>query len=262
MADIKIEYNECFGIGTFKREIIAWLGEQTWEKITCGGIVPDIETEARCKCANMVVFMARLESVTDRQTVKKILIGVRHGLKPAQSEWAREEFLHAANLDAFIEQQKQQGILDFEMMLKEKKDFYGQPVTDEIVEFIKGNPSMLSGIRSGNKLYLTAFAAQMHNYLNASDSKMKRYYACHCPFAKESILTDAVVTPALCNCSLGHIMNFLEAAFDTKLDGEVLNSALRGDEFCSFAVNIPDSVLNHEADRRDITCVDQKSCLL
>ncbi len=243
MADTKIKYEESFGIGTFKREITAQLGEQTWEKIIDGIVVPDMKTEAKCKCANMALFMERFNAAADKQIVKYVLGKVRHGLKPAQSAWAREKFLHIGDLDAFIAQQIEQGIQDFENMLKENKDFYGQPITEEVVEFVKANPTMLSGLRSGNKLYLSAFPAHMLEYIHAADTRMKRYYACHCPFAKESILSESLVSPALCNCSLGHVMNFWEAVFDTELEGEVLTSALNGDDMCSYVVTIPDNIM-------------------
>ena len=45
-------------------------------------------------------------------------------------------------------------LTDFE---REKKDFYGQDITDEVLEFIRQNPSMLAPVRKGNKLYCMAF---------------------------------------------------------------------------------------------------------
>jgi hypothetical protein len=45
MSDTKIEYDDKFGIETFKREITGAFGEQAWRELTDGGIVPDIETE-------------------------------------------------------------------------------------------------------------------------------------------------------------------------------------------------------------------------
>lgn len=92
-------------------------------------------------------------------------------------------------------------------------------------------------------MYFMAFPANMNEYLSAEDARMKRYYACHCPFAKESILSDKIVSPTLCYCSLGHIKNFGEAVFDTELDGEVISSALNGDLSCRYVVSLPDDVM-------------------
>lgn len=54
----------------------------------------------------------------------------------------------------------------------EKKDFYGQEITDEVLSFIKENPEMLAPVREGNKLYCMAFPDNMKEYLKTTDEKM------------------------------------------------------------------------------------------
>lgn len=243
MGDRNIEYTDTFGMSTFQREITNHLGEPFWQALTRDAVLPRMETEASCKCANMVAFMARFDQLADRQTANTVFSAVRHGLKPSQCAWAREKFLAIGNLDAFLAQSIQEGVADFEKRCLEQTDFYGQPITREVLEFIKANPGMLSGIRKGNKLYFSAFPAQMLRYLQTDDPRMKAYYACHCPFAKESILTGNPVSSTLCYCSLGHIQNFWEAVFDEPLHGEVLTSALRGDALCTYVVEIPQDIM-------------------
>jgi hypothetical protein len=244
MSDQTIEYSEKFGIDTFKHEIVQELGEKAWQELTFDGIIPDINTESQHKCINMVTFMERFDKITDMQTAKKILSKVRHGLKPSQSVWAREKFLKIGNLDTFIKQNLEESIINFEKLYAENKDFYGDTITREVLDFLKTSPSTLVGVREGNKLHFTAFPAQMNNYLTAVDPKMKRYYACHCPFAKESILAEKVVSSTLCYCSFGHIKNFWEAVFDRELDGEVLTSILKGDLKCTYVIHIPDDIMD------------------
>lgn len=244
MSDRNIEYSDKFDMGTFKYEIINELGDGVWHELIKDIDIPDIDTEASCKCKNMAMFMERFEKNIDKQTAKKVLSRVRHGLKPSQCAWARDKFLKYNDLDAFINDSVKEGIADFEKLYSENKDFYGQPITKEVLDFIKQNPGMLSGVRDGNKMYFTAFPANMFEYLQASDSRMKRYHACHCPFAKESILVDKTVSSTLCYCSLGHIKNFWEAVFDRELDGEVVTSALNGDTLCTYVVFLPDDIIN------------------
>ena len=108
-----------------------------------------------------------------------------------------------------------------------KRNFYGQEISDEVLAFIKENLKMLAPVRERSKLYCMAFPCNMKEYLNAANEKMKRYHACHCPFAKESILSEDVVSPALCNCSLGHVMNFTEAFMGRELEGKVSLTFMR-----------------------------------
>ncbi len=243
MGDRNIEYNGKFGIGTFQFEITKELGDEVWDMLIKDSDIPDMDTESGCQCKNMASLMERFDRIVDKQTANRILSRVRHGLKPSHSAWAREKFLKYNDLDAFINDSIQEGIADFDKLYREGKDFYGQPITKEVLDFIKRNPGMISAVRDGNKLYITAYPANISDYLNASDSREKRYHACHCPFAKESILAEHMVSSTLCYCSLGHVKNFWEAAFDTELEGEVVTSALNGDMLCTYVVFIPDEIM-------------------
>lgn len=73
MGDTKISYDEQFGIRTFKREICSELGEPFWLELTDGLVLPNMETEAGCKCCNMHTFICRLEAMAD-----EMLAPVRH----------------------------------------------------------------------------------------------------------------------------------------------------------------------------------------
>ena len=80
--------------------------------------------------------------------------------------------------------------------------------------------------------------------ISAFFNRMKRYYACHCPFAKESILPDSVVSPVLCHCSLGHVMNFKEAFLGRELEGRVVHSVLNGNMTCEYEITISEDIMD------------------
>ena len=243
MGDTKIVYDEKFGIATFRREICAELGEDFWEELVKNIELPDIASECKCQCHNMYLFMSCLEELTDAEVLKKILYKVRHGLHPSQCEWAHKEFMEIGNLDDFLDKHLRDELQHFIELNREKKDFYGQEISDEVLAFIKENPKMLAPVRKGNKLYCMSFPCNMKAYLSTDDEKMKRYHACHCPFAKESILAENVVSSALCNCSLGHVMNFAEAFMGRMLNGRVVRSVLNGDLTCEYEIEIPDDMM-------------------
>lgn len=253
MGDTGIVYQENFGIGTFRREICAELGEAFWTALVKDIPLPDILTESRCQCRNMALLMQRFEAAADAETIQRILCRVRHGLHPSQSAWAHEEFLAIGDLDRFLQKHHDDEWRHFVQLNKEGKDFYGQDITDEVLDFIREHPAMLAPVRRGNKLHCMAFPSNMRDYLKSDDSVMKRYHACHCPFAKESILSDKMVSATLCYCSLGHVMNFMEAALNRSLHGRVIRSVLRGDLTCEYEIDIPDDIMRDyvsEGDKR------------
>jgi len=84
----------------------------------------------------------------------------------------------------------------------------------------------------------------MSKYLDETDNKMKRYYACHCPWARQSILKDKTISKSFCYCSFGHDKYELESAFGRSLDGRVICSVLEADSLqCIFEVDIPRDIL-------------------
>lgn len=242
MGDTNITYG-AFGMENFKQEICSALGDAFWDELTTGDELPDITLECGRQCAAMARFMRKLERMADAETVKNILYRVRHGLHPSQVKGAREAFLETGDLDAFIEQHLQEQIAMFERLNAEGKDFYGQEITDEALAFVKAHPTMLAPIRQGRTLHVTAFPCNIKEYLRADDDRMRRYQACHCPFAKESILADETVSATLCNCSLGHVTNFIEAFLDRPLEGKVVSSVLAGDLLCEYEIAIPDDIM-------------------
>jgi len=85
---------------------------------------------------------------------------------------------------------------------------------------------------------LTPIAGATHSH------PKKRYLACHCPFARASILQDeGEVSSTLCYCSMGHTKIFWEVALATPLEGEMVQSVLGGDLVCECVLYLPDEVM-------------------
>lgn len=256
MGDNTIDYEKLgFGFHTFKKEICAELGEEFWKTLTEGIVLPQMDTECEYKCHNMYVFMEKFEKMAPGKAIEKILCRVRHGLHPSHVSQIREEFLETGDLDAFFCKSQEDALDYFVRLNKEKHDFYGQEITDEVLEFIRQNPAMLAPVRKGNKLYCMAFPCNMAEYLRAEDDVMKRYHACHCPFAKESILADTTVSSSLCYCSLGHVMNSWEALLGRELEGRPVRSVLSGNLTCEYEIDLPEDIMENYVRRREKSIV-------
>ena len=71
------------------------------------------------------------------------------------------------------------------------------------------------------------------------NDREKNYYACHCTFAREAILNDEENVPSdWCYCSAGFAKFPFEVILDKELSVKVLNSALDGDGFCRFEIDL------------------------
>ena len=81
-------------------------------------------------------------------------------------------------------------------------------------------------------------------YIEETDKRKKRYYYCHCPWVREALKEeDQPVSPIFCNCSGGYYKNYWEAVLDHSVKVELLESVIKGDSVCKFALHLPQEIM-------------------
>ena len=156
--------------------------------------------------------------------------------------WEREIYLSCASVDEYLAKKKQKFIEQLEACQRESRLFFAQEVTDEVLEFVRNEPEMGGGVRVGNIVYETKIPFLTKQYLDENDPRLRRYYYCHCPWAREAVKSSGKVTPMFCNCSAGFHKKPWEAALGQRIHAEVLESVLKGDARCRFAIYLPEEV--------------------
>lgn len=120
--------------------------------------------------------------------------------------------------------------------------FFGQEINNDVIDFVKSNPEIGGGIRDGDFVYETKLPYNTAAYLEEKDPVLKRYHYCHCPWVKESIRNENMrISDTFCLCSAGFHKKPFEIIFDQKLNGEVLQSVLKGDPVCRFRISLPNN---------------------
>ena len=103
MSEYEITWDDSKIIPTLKREIIERLSEDSWNILIDGIDVPHHETEKTLGCRNMRVLIERLEKMAESETVKNILMRVRHGYGYTPINGVSKEFVDCGcNLDAYL----------------------------------------------------------------------------------------------------------------------------------------------------------------
>ncbi|UCF09381.1 MAG: hypothetical protein JSW65_04775 [Candidatus Bipolaricaulota bacterium] len=80
-------------------------------------------------------------------------------------------------------------------------------------------------------------------YEATDDPVEKRYHACFCVMVRDAIRTGEAVPPEFCDCSAGWYVQMWSAILDRRLRIDVVESVLRGDDRCLFAVHVPQELL-------------------
>jgi hypothetical protein len=219
------------------------VGEEKRDEVLPKSDLPPLGMSDTEKMKITQKVLEKMEKVLEPSECKKILADVAHGLPRDFRKGEREKYLKAGSVDAYLKQKREVAIAELKKHRDDGSLFYNQYITDKVVNFVKNRPDVLSGERRGNSIYHTKIPYMVQEYLETTDERMKRYYACHCAWARESILDDAIdVSADFCHCSGGFTKMPWEAALDQPLEYEMVKSALKGDNECSFVIHLPEGV--------------------
>lgn len=184
-------------------------------------------------------LMYRLDENLNDELVKKVLTGNNHNLSEKSQLREKIEYEHAESLKKYLEERHQRKVKELEFHLENKTPWFEQTITQEVIDYVKANQEILSAKLEGEKLYITKIPYDTLNYLNADDMVRKRYYGCHCPFARETIKSGSIkLDERFCYCSAGFAKFPFEVILNTKLPIKVLKSILAGDEICRFEIDL------------------------
>lgn len=181
-----------------------------------------------------------VEKVGDKQT-RVMLSACLRDLPEEHFVDEREKFFKSPNIDVYLTNKHQALMKLLRKCQQDGELFYAQEITDEVLKYVDERPETECGVREGNILYITKIPYNTKQYLAETDPILKRYYACHCPWAREAIRNGNIhLNPIFCNCSGGFSKKSWEVIFGQALQVEVLESVLKGDFRCRFAVHLPE----------------------
>jgi hypothetical protein len=220
-----------------------YAGEETRDKILPEKDLPLLGMPDKEKILVTREIVKKMQKTLDPETRKKILAEVAHGLPRDFRKGEREKFLEAGSINEYLKRKRASAIAELEKHRDDGSLFYNQYISAEVVDYVKSRPDVLSGERRGDTICHTKIPYMVQEYLTEKDDRMKRYYACHCAWARESILDDEVdVSSDFCHCSGGFTKQPWEAALDQPLEYEMVKSVLKGDDECSFVIYLPEGI--------------------
>jgi hypothetical protein len=186
--------------------------------------------------------IARLEQAIGPDACRELLSSSLRDLPDEYFVSGREAYQSCKNIDEYLVKKKQEFVEQLEACQRDKRLFFAQEITDEVLMFVRSEPEMGGGVRDGNVIYETKIPYMAKQYLEESDVTLKRYFYCHCPWAREAIKSGEKVAPIFCSCSAGFHKKPWEIIFGRTLQVEVLESVLQGDLRCRFAIHLPEGL--------------------
>lgn len=190
------------------------------------------------KLTKMIVD--KLEAELPAATCREVLTGNYHEIPAEAFKDKKERFDKAKSIDEYLKGEHKRLVKELKAFMKKGRMWYEQQITPEVVEFVKRNAEIANGNRRGDKIYVTKIPYAPSDYLKEKDPTLKRYYACHCPLARTAIRDGTPKIPSVfCYCSGGFEKFAFDTIFGETTEVELLESALKGDLRCRFAITIP-----------------------
>lgn len=201
--------------------------------------IPPLGTNPKDLSGFTSAFMKRLFKLTDALTIQLILAGNNHGIPIQAFDQEKKFYQESISFQEYLKHLHERKVLELIDHYAKQTVWFEQEVTKEMIDFVKNNQEILSGVLEGDLLYQTKIPYDTNRYLQAKTKTEQAYYACHCPFAREAIKkNDYSISPLWCYCSAGFEKVLFEVIFNQPLPITCVNSVLKGDEFCRFAIDL------------------------
>jgi hypothetical protein len=221
-------------------------GENKQKGVFRGIELPPLGTSSKDKPEITRKVMERLESELGEPTCREALLSGPHAEAKEYFLQERKDFLASKNIDDFLEKRHKEYVAELEKHMKEKTLYFTQEIDKNVLEYVRRTPTCQNGVRKGDVIYVTKIPYMAQKYLHETDPKMKRYYYCHCPWVRESMISGVEISPNFCYCSAGFEKRPWDVIFDQPVKADVVQSVLRGDLVCEFAIHVPQKFLESQ----------------
>ncbi|MFX0114057.1 MAG: GyrI-like domain-containing protein [Candidatus Hodarchaeota archaeon] len=197
-----------------------------------------------------------VERVLGVEAKQKVLQG-SNVLTPESTVEERNQWIRGAieQLDGFADEHQRYDILSscahvfpdvliekLKATYKETREQTGDSMKaiDAVIDFMDKHPAWANRPeRKGHVIYSTKNPANPQAYEKATTEAEKRKAYCFCPIIRNHLETDFPDT--FCNCSAGWFRQQWEGATGESIPQiEVLESVLKGNDKCRFAIHLPD----------------------
>jgi hypothetical protein len=215
-------------------------GEKQRKKIFNKILLPQLGTFSIDKPTLTQKFMETLEAELNLEECKEVLLSGPHAGPKKDYLSERKAFLESESIDDFLRKRHGEYLNELDQIMKNRKLYFTQEIDEDVIDYVRSTPSCQNGVRQGNIIYVTKIPYMAKKYLREKDPKLKRYYYCHCPWVREAIKSDIKISPNFCYCSAGYEKKPWDVIFNQPVEADVLETVLKGDLVCKFAIHIPE----------------------
>ncbi len=170
-----------------------------------------------------------LKKEVDLKSLKDIMTGCACHYPHEKLEDLKKLYLETKDTDLIHSKLQEQ-------FIKEIKSY--KQLSDEQLQFIINRGWGLAGNKEGNIIYATKIPSKFHEYFQATNPLEKASCYCHCSRIREGILNQEKIPVEYCYCGAGFYQDMWQTILMKKVDVEIVQSILKGDEVCQIKISI------------------------
>lgn len=215
-------------------------GEETRRKVYGGIEFPPLGAPQDDYPRLTKAVLDGMESGLTPRKCREVMTWNYHKIPATAFREAKERFEKSTSIDEYLRGEHQRLVEELEGCMRTDRLWYEQEITPEVLEFVKSNQEVNTGLRKDNRIFKVKIPYAPKLYLKEKDSTMKKYYACHCQLVRTSLRDGSPeISPTFCYCSAGYEKLHFDVIFDEPVEVELLETLLKGDPRCRFAIKIP-----------------------
>jgi hypothetical protein len=241
--DLEVGLLELLGcsevLQNLSKKVKKTVGEKLHREIFERIEVPPLGTFSVDKPKVTKKLMESLEVKLGEEDCRKVLLSGLHDAQKKEYLSERSTFLQSEDVDDFLRKRHKEYIRELEQHMKDQTLYFTQEINEEVLDYVRNTPTCQNGVREDNIIYVTKIPYMAKQYLNEKNARTKRYYYCHCPWVREGIKSGIDVSPNFCYCSAGFEKRPWDVIFNQPVKAEVIETVLKGDLICKFAIHIP-----------------------
>jgi len=219
-------------LGKLSARLDEVVGEQIRKQVLAGSEALTSESPRQAVVDWTKGAMERLDSLVGEADRRAILTGCACQYPVSDLQEMRKVYEETGNVS--LVHRMLQG--QFESFLR--KDLH---LDNGLVSAIVGRGWGSAGVRHGASIIATKIpkSGDLLEYIGETDPDRKRALYCHCPRIREALSAGVAISATYCYCGAGFYKGMWEEILQRPVEVEVLETVLRGDEVCKFAIYLP-----------------------
>ena len=186
------------------------------------------------------MVLDRMEIELPAETCREVLTWNYHKVPVETFKEQKKRFEKATSIDKYLKGEHKRLVNELVGFMKDGRPWFEQEITPEVVEFVRNNQEICTGVRRGDKIYITKIPYAPKQYIEEKNPTLKKYYACHCQLVRTALRDGKPKIPStFCYCSGGFVKLHFDVIFGEPVAVELLETPLRGDYRCRFTIKIP-----------------------